>query len=238
MRTFIFFLICFMSAFFGWAQESETSQNSIDLGLAFGKSQGTFSAGVTHDWFIGKNKKLVIGLGGRFTAYVGQNQYYVTAPAKLTSGSTGLGVIFKEIIVTNMDTFLISKSNVFSINALIDLGYRFTEKFSVGFNIDAIGFSFGGERNGNYVNGSQGQISPAKPTTFNALLTSDNDLGSLNSELYAKYKINEKWSAKAGLQFLFTEYTTNSQVQQLPEPNDRFRNKALMFMIGTSIKLK
>ena len=137
-----------------------------------------------------------------------------------------------------MDTFLISKSNVFSINALIDLGYRFSEKFSVGFNIDAIGFSFGKERKGNYINGSQGQISLAKPTTFNALLTSDNDLGSLNSELYAKYKINEKWSAKAGLQFLFTEYTTNSQVQQLPEPNDRFRNKALMFMIGTNIKLK
>lgn len=220
------------------SQSPESSQNSVDLGLSFGKSQGAFSAAFTHDWLIGKKKKLMIGLGGRFTAYIAQNQYYETAPAELTTGSTGLGVILKENITANVDTFLITSPNVFAINAHINLGYAFSEKFSAGFNIDVIGFSFGGERQGNYINGSQGQMSTAKPTTFNALLTSDNDLGSLNSELYAKYKINDRWSAKAGLQFLFTEYTTSTEVQQSPEPNDRFRNKSLMLMIGVSYKLK
>lgn len=220
------------------SQPTESTQNSIDLGLAFGKSQGAFSAAFTHDWLVGKKKKFMIGLGGRFTSYIAQNQYYETAPAELTSGSTGPGVIFEETITANIDTFLISNPAVFAINALIDLGYQFSENFSVGFNIDAVGFSFGGEKQGNYINGSQGQMSSAKPTTFNALLVSDNDLGSLNSELYAKYRISDRWSARAGLQFLFTEYTTSTEVQQLPEPNDRFRNKSLMFMIGASIKLK
>ena len=220
------------------AQSKATAENSIDLDLAFGKSQGAFSAAFIHDWSIGNKKKIVIGLGGRFTAYLARNQYYVTAPAELTSGSTGPGVIFKENIVANMDTFLISKPGVFAINGLINLGYRFTEKFSVGFNIDAIGISFGSEKKGNYINGQQGQFSTAKPTSFNALLVSDNDRGSLNSELYAKYKLNDRWAVRAGLQFLFTEYTTKTEVQQLPEPNDRFRNKSLMFMVGTSIKLK
>ena len=234
---YVLSLLTFWIAFgTSWAQEDK-SQNSIDLALAIGKSQGALSGAFTHDWLLGKNQKIIVGIGGRFTGYLGRNQYYVTAPAKLTSGSTGLGVIFKENIVDNMDTVLISKPNVFALNMLINLGYRFNEKFSVGFNIDAIGFSFGANKTGNYINGSTGGSTSGKPTSFNLLLTSDNDLGSLNSELYAKYKINERWSARAGLGFLFTEYRTETEIQQLPEPNDRFRNKALMLMIGTTLNL-
>jgi hypothetical protein len=213
------------------------SQNSIDADIAFAKWQGTLSAALVHDWHLGRNGKFVIGISGRATAYLGRNQYYVTAPAELTSGDTGPFVIFKENIESNMDTFLIANPLVFAINAGINIGYRFNERFSLGFNIDAIGFSVGSEKNGNYINGTQGAITGAKPTPFNVLLISDNDRGSLNSQLYAKQKINETWSARAGLQFLFTEYTTNSEVQQFPEPNDRFRRKSLMVMIGTSIKI-
>lgn len=234
---YIFSLLIFITAFgMSWAQ-ADKALNSIDVTLAIGKSQGALSGAFTHDWQLGKNRKFIVGIGGRFTGYLGRNQYYVTAPAKLTSGSTGLGVIFKENIVDNMDTVLIAKPNVFAMNALINLGYRFNEKFSVGFNIDAIGFSFGANKTGNYINGSTGGSTSGKPTSFNLLLTSDNDLGSLNSELYARYKLNERWSAKAGLSFIFTEYTTDTEIQQLPEANDRFRNKALMFMIGTTLNL-
>jgi hypothetical protein len=76
-----------------------------------------------------------------------------------------------------------------------------------------------------------------KPTAFNVLLISDNDHGTLNSELYAKYYFNEDWGIKIGAQFLFTEYTTDTEVQQFPEPNDRFRNKSLMLAIGVIRKL-
>ena len=236
MKLVFFVVIHLLLAVTLRAQEAK-AMNAIDLALSIGKSQGSLSGAFTRDWLLGQNKKIVVGVGGRFTGYLGRNQYYVTAPAKLTSGSTGLGVIFKENIVDNMDTLLIPKPSVLALNAFINLGYRFNEKFSMGFNIDAIGFSFGANRGGNYINGSTGGSANGKPTTFNLLLTSDNDLGSLNSELYAKYKLNERWSTRIGLSFLFTEYTTDTEIQTLPEPNDRFRNKALMFMVGTSIKL-
>ncbi|MDZ7646567.1 MAG: hypothetical protein U5K54_04975 [Cytophagales bacterium] len=37
---------------------------------------------------------------------------------------------------------------------------------------------------------------------------------------------------KVAYQYLFTEYTTDTEVQQLPEPNDRFRNKSSMLSVG------
>lgn len=217
--------------------QTTTSENSFDVDLGFAKWQGTLSTAFVHDWHLGRKKQFIIGFGGRATGYLARNQYYVTAPAELTSGGTGPFVIFKENIEANMDTFLIANPFVIAVNAAINLGYQFNENFSMGFNIDLIGFSLGAEKYGNYINGSQGSRSAAKPAPFNVLLISDNDRGSLNSQLYIKQKINGKWCAKAGLQFLFTEYTTTSEVQQLPEPNDRFRRKSLMFMIGTSIKI-
>ena len=220
------------------AQQQSTASNSIDLGLAFGSSQGTLTGGYIHNWRLGKKQKFEIGVGGRLTTYLGANQYYSTAPAKLTSGSTGPGVFFKENITANMDTFLIARPQVLAINAMINFGYLIIPKFYVGLNIDAIGFSLGSEKKGNYINGSQGQNTTGKPTPFNLLLVSDNDLGTLNSEFYGKYKVNEKLSIKTGFQFLFTEYTTSTEVQQLPEPNDRFRNKSGLFAIGVSLTLK
>lgn len=238
LRSLLFLIVFILLLNPCLAQEQSSSVNSIDLGLAFGSSQGTLTGAFIHNWSLGKKQKFEIGVGGRLTTYLGANQYYSTAPAKLTSESTGPGVFFKENIPENIDTFLIAKPLVIGVNVMINLGYHVTNKITVGFNIDAIGFSVGPEKKGNYINGSQGQNTTGKPTPFNLLLVSDNDLGSLNSEFYGKYKVSEKLSIKTGFQFLFTEYTTITEVQQFPEPNDRFRNKSGLFTIGVSLTLK
>jgi hypothetical protein len=204
---------------------------------AIGNSEGTISAMIGHDWELWKSKKFAIGVGGRVTSYFGTNQYYITAPAELTSGSTGPGVIFKENIDENIDTFLIKSPQLNSINVFINLRYKFNEKLVIGFNIDAIGLSLGAQKSGNYINGSQTVVENSSPTAFNVLLISDNDRGSLNSELYGKYYLNDTWGIKLGAQFLFTEYTTDTEVQQFPEPNDRFRNKSLLLAFGIVCKL-
>ena len=238
MRSLVLLILSILSVSVAIAQQNASKSTSIDIGIAFGSSQGTLSGAYIHNWNLGKQQKIQIGVGGRITGYLGANQYYLTAPAKLTSGKTGPSVFFTENIEANIDTFLITKPHVFAINALINLGYKVTQKITVGFNIDAIGFSFGGEKRGNYINGSQGQNATSKPTGFNLLLISDNDLGSLNSEFYGKYQLTEKLALKAGFQFLFTEYTTDIEVQQFPEPNDRFRNKSSMFTAGVSFNVK
>jgi hypothetical protein len=217
---------------------SQRSIQYLDLSGSAGSGWGSGSLSYNYNWLLGKSKKFELGAGARFTSYFGSNQYYVTAPAKLTSGSTGPGVLFRENIVTNLDSFLLASSQVNSLNLSVNIGYHITKKFSAGVNIDAIGFSFGGSQNGKYVNGTSITYTSAKPTGFNLLLVSDNDLGSLSSEAFAAYKFNSKWSVKAGIQFLFAEYTTDLKVQQLPEPNDRFRYKATGIVIGVRYQLK
>lgn len=211
--------------------------NHAEASLAVGKREGTITGAYFHTWQLGKKKRFEVGLAGRFTSYLGSTQYYITAPAKLTSGETGPLVIFKQNIPANIDTFLITSPQVNAFNLAINLGYRIHPKVTVGFNIDAIGFSFGRKVTGNYINGIQGRMERASPTAFNLLLISDNDLGTLNSELYGRYSITDSWGIKAGLQFLFTEYTTDTEVQQVPEPNDRFRDKSLLLSAGVYFKL-
>jgi len=214
--------------------QTTRSKSLMDAGVAVGKAEGTLEVLYNYDLALGKRRKIVAGFGGRFTTYVGKDQYFVTAPASITSGSTGPGVIFKENIEANMDSFLVASPQINAINLFLTLGYNPSDRLMLRFNIDLIGFSFGKRVKGTYINGSVTQEAPAGPTYFNLLLVSDNDLGSLNSELFVRYMVNNKWGIKAGIQFLFTEYSTDTNVQQFPEANDRFRNKSLMLGAGVS----
>ena len=236
MKRFVLGVIVLLTAHPSFSQKTGRA-NYADATIGVGRYQGTLSLSYLHNWNLGTKRKLSIGLGGRFTSYVGQNQYYTTAPAKLTSGSKGPLVIFKNDIDANIDTLLVKSPQVNSLNMFINIDYAVSPKVLVGFNIDAIGFSFGGRKQANYINGPTGKITEGSPTAFNVLLVSDNDLGSLNSEMYARYFLNEKWGIKAGVQFLFTEYKTTTKVQTSPEENDRFRNKSLLFCLGLTYKL-
>lgn len=214
-----------------WAQRSV---NFADASVGAAKYQGTLSLSYVHLWKFGAKKKLSAGIGGRFTSYLATNQYYTTAPANLTSGSSSPFIIFQDNINANIDTFLVKSPQLNCFNISLNFEYQLTKKLSAGFNIDLLGFSFGGTTNGNYINTPIGKMVEAKPTAFNLLLVSDNDKGSLNSEMFVRYAIDEQWALKLGAQFLFTEYTTSYKVQQFPSENDRFRNKSLMICIGVT----
>ena len=232
--------ILLISISIGFSYGTFGQVREIAIVSSFAKREGSVSLAAGYDWELWKKKKFAVGTGLRFTSYIGANQYYQTAPAKLTSGGTGPLVIFKENIEANIDTFLIPSPQVNFINAFINIRYQVSTKIHVGFNIDLIGFSVGRKQTGNYINRSAspaGFMEGSKPTLFNVLLISDNDRGSLNSEIYVKYYVSKAWAIKAGACFLFTEYTTDSEVQQKPEPNDRFRNKSLMAAIGLTFKL-
>jgi len=206
----------------------------FDLTGAIGSGQGSVAGSYVYNFKTGKKKKFELGLGLRFTSYFGSNQNFTTAPAKLTSGKTGPAVFFSDNIPENIDTLFFNKPQINSLNLSFNFGYHFTPKFLVGFNIDAIGFSFGGSKTATYLDGNNINPPTAKPTGFNLLLISDNDLGSLNSEFFGTYQFSKNWSAKAGYQFLFTEYTTDQKVQTTPDgqKNDRFRNKMSAIAVG------
>jgi long-subunit fatty acid transport protein len=234
----IILLVMVSLPFLAQAQKAKTVQTA-DASLMVGGGERGFSLAYNYQWQLGKKKKFEIGGGLHFTAYGGNDKYYITAPAKLTSGETGPGVLFAENIPGNIDSFLLKKSGIFALNLSINLGYNITPKFYAGFNIDALGFSFGGSKSGTYINNGTGKSVNAKPTSFNALLISDNDLGSLNSELFGRYRLNDKLSIRGGISFIFTEYTTDTKVQNVNGVlNDRFRAKSLLGMVGVTWHLK
>lgn len=231
-------LLLLLTVLFANAQQQKEKQvQLLDVTASIGHEQGIASVAYIYNWHVGKAKRFSIGTGVRFSSYFGSNKYFITAPAKLTSGSTGPFVIFKENITANLDSLLFDAANTNALNITINMAYAITPKLTAGVNIDAVGFSFGKEQFARYVNGTTVVNTTAKPTVLNALLVSDNDYGTLNSEFFASYQLSGPWSIKAGLGFLFSEYTTATNVQQLPEPNDRFRNKVTTLAVGVRYKL-
>jgi hypothetical protein len=232
MKSIIFLLGIIVSSS-ALAQETNSRALSFaEVSFSAASYRGALSSSYWKNLQLGEKRKFGIGLGIRYTGFLGANIYYITAPAELTSGDTGPLVIFKENIEENVDSLLIKSPQVHSINLAINLNYKVSPKVILGFNIDALGFSFGKKTQANYINGIEGKLTTAKPTEFNILLISDNDRGSLNSEFYGKYEMNDKWDLKLFIQFLFTEYTTETKVQQFPAENDRFRNKSLLGGFG------
>ncbi|TAH20804.1 MAG: hypothetical protein EAZ08_05340 [Cytophagales bacterium] len=214
--------------------ESKTGyryNNNFDLAIGAGNGAST-ALSWSHFHKVGKKGKFQIGYGVRLTSLFGSNVAHITAPATLTSGKTGLGVIVGETIEANLDTLTLNSMQVNFLNISINLQYAFSQKLEVGFNIDALGFSFGGEQKGTFVAASQRRAASqetAKPTTANVLLVSDNDIGSLNSEIYLRYWFSPRWAIRGGLTFAFSEYTTS---RKLTFDNDRFRAKILMPMLA------
>jgi hypothetical protein len=235
IRT-VFFLFLLLVPSVGYSQRVSDfkKSNYYDISLAVGKRQGAAAVSWSHLRGLGKKKKrFSIGYGARFTSYAGKNKDFITAPARLTSRQTGPQVLFSKTYDENLDTVRLSSSQVNLLNLVIHLRYDLFPKFALGFNIDAVGVGFGRRQNGEL----RSSIKPsgldvkqsAKPTTFNLLLVSDNDIGNLNSELYGQYWITENLAVKGGLCFLFAEYTT---ANKLIFDNDRFRNKAGMALVG------
>lgn len=218
-------------------------QHAFDLSVA--GADGRFSTALSwsHLHGIGKKKqKLQIGYGLRFTTFVAANKYYTTAPAEYTSTQQGIGTIFSETIDENIDTITTATALTFSLNLATYIQYTLTSKIDIGCNIDVIGFSFGPSKSFNVISSvydaAQQPVQRASPTSFNLLLTSDNDIGSLNSEFFVRYNFNSKISIRAGYAFIFSEYRTDNQLSfdEARIVNDRYRYKAAMGFVGVTLK--
>jgi hypothetical protein len=205
---------------------------NFDVALSANAKQSAVALSWVKFHQVTRKSKFLIGYGVRLTSQFGNNLDYATAPAILTSKQRGPQVLFSPIFYENVDTFSVPSTRFNTLNASINLQYTFRQKLDIGFNIDAVGFSFGKKIKGTYHSYEDQGTSVeqgARPTAFNLLLVSDNDIGSLNSELYVRYWFKQKWAVRIGATFMFTEYTTDNKLYL---DNDRWRNKALMAMIG------
>jgi hypothetical protein len=226
----VLLLLAFTTTF---AQRYRTA----DVAVSFGSG---FAPALSYSQLYGK--KFKYGLGLRFTSFTAGQTDFITAPAKLTAGKESFAAFFEpKKITTQLDTLRLTNTQSNSLNLAIHLQYSIKPNIEVGFNIDAVGLSFGGKQSGTFIakqTDAQGKTNNNKaqtgsPTAFNLLLVSDSDMGSLNSEIYGRYWLNDKIGIRAGLSFQFVEYTST---QKLAFDNDRFRGKFLQPMIAVSYK--
>lgn len=254
MKQFKFILLFCLGSSALFAQENKKSpyiKRTSTEGSTTLASEGkitSLSLGIVQYWGLGyKKRNAKIGLGARLTSSLGnKNLLYQTAPAILTSGKTGPGVFFSPQIPANIDTLSVKSTQVNALNLYLALRYDFAKKWGVEFNIDMIGISFGGNKDVTLTYGEKSNATrntSAKPTLLNALLVSDNDLGSLNSEFMISYQYNKKLKLKAGAVFLFNEYTIEKPVLYTNSlgtvvSTDRYRAKSLQAGIGLNYQLK
>ena len=210
----------------------------IDLSATVGSAEGSIAGSYVYNWRLGKKRKWEVGFGIRSTSYFGTKKDFITAPARLSrSTTTPFIIVFAGQKTENWDTLTVQRPFVNSVNLSLNFGYNFNKRWSGGFNIDLVGFSFGRKSSAILTSNGTTRTEPAAYVpSFNVLLTGDNDYGSLNSEFFLKYKLSEHWGIKAVYQFYFAEYKTNTVKQTAPDGTivDRFRNKANTFGAGVS----
>ena len=208
-----------------------------DLALTAGNRQGTAAFSYYQLYGIGKSKKIQIGAGLRVTGYMGTKKDFLTAgPARYTRSFTApFAIVFAGQREENFDTLTVQRPLAFSTNLAIYLGYRFSTRWEAGFNIDLIGFTLG--RVSPAVlrsNGATTTVPESKLSGFNLLLTGDHDKGSLNSEFYLSYKVDNRWAVRGIYQFVFIEYRSGTALQTFSDGrvNSVFRNKANTLGLG------
>jgi len=253
MKKISILIVAMVTLFPAIAQKKKNPylrQTTSELGAMLSTS-GKLSAvslSVNQYWGVGRKKQsFKIGLGGRLTSAFGSKDLlYMTAPAKLTSEKTGPAVFFADQVPSNIDTLKVESTQVNAVNLYLALRYDFKRKWGAEFNIDLAGFGFGGSKSSVLTYGENSdatRITTAKPSPRNALLISDNDIGSLSSELYLSYLYKMNLKLKVGASFLFNEYRVDNPVLYTTQRGtvvgtDRYRNKSLTASIGANYIFK
>jgi len=215
MKRIILVAVMFATVFSLSAQEADSKNSYMMSDLSLGANTDIFVGALSFQRLhTVVNDKLHLGYGLRLNYHQASDQNYITAPFEFTAEE-------------KIDTLRMSTINTLSLSANIHLAFSVTPKLLVGFNIDAIGLSFGAEQDANirylYSDPSAADVlTKAKPTSANVLLVGDNDIGTLNSEFYVRYKVGGNLYLRPGFSFFFSEYTTTIAGS---DDNNRFRNK-------------
>ncbi|WP_186648712.1 hypothetical protein [Fluviispira vulneris] len=122
----------------------------------------------------------------------------------------------------------IMSPNVYSLNAGVSANAELFNNIGLGFNLDILGHSFGSTK---YIVNSTIQ---AKPSPLNLFLYNINDLGSLNSEFYLYYLLNDQIFFRTGLSHYFSEYLTETP---LVDNCKKFRRISNLFFFSCGIIL-
>jgi hypothetical protein len=76
----LFSCVLSLGVYTPFAQTLPATTRLMDLDIAVGDAEVSLALSYNFDWGLGKNKKMVVGWGGRFTSYFGKNQFRILCP--------------------------------------------------------------------------------------------------------------------------------------------------------------
>jgi len=179
------------------AQEAKTLNNNIEIGVGFGNGT-TAGIGYWQDWGLGQKKAVRLGYGVRFTTYSGSDVTHISAPPEFYTDEA------------MQDSIFVADPQMNNIALYIGASYVIAERFELGFNIDAVGYTFGGDKDATFTSDGMETATTVNPNSITALLIGPRDIGMVRSDFFAGYKFNDNWSARVGYGLLFTEYRTET----------------------------
>jgi hypothetical protein len=165
----------------------------------------------------GTSEKLRFGLGARATLMVGE--------LKMLPVTGNRPVPF-----TVHDTLTISVAPVV-LNLVAHADWTFTEKLTAGVNLDIFGITTGGSRTGTYKENQSATPEDvnAKPpgTNISGFGLSD-DRGLVVTELYAGWKLSEKYTLRGGLSRQRVQYNTDLAMSSFTSEFEKYNHLAFV----------
>jgi len=200
----------------------DNPSNNIELGVGFTSGGTIAGVGYWQDWGLGQKKAFRLGYGVRFTGYFGKDVNHISAPPEFYTDEA------------KQDSIFVSSPQMSNIALYIGASYTIRERFEVGFNIDALGYTFGGDKDATFTSDGATTETTVNPGSITALLLGPNDIGMVRSDFFAGYKFNDNWKVRLGVGPLFTEYRTETELQ---EGNTRYRGTSMMILVGAVYSL-
>lgn len=219
MKKFVPFLLLFgltLSTTFAQTEEgaerppSPRLNHNFDLALGGLTDFQIGSIAYQQEWELGKKRAWRLSYGARLSSYIGTDITHVSAPPDFYGDEA------------TQDSVFVTNPQMNNIVVYIGATYVIKNRVELGFNIDAIGYTFGGDKDATFTAEGVETATTVNPGSVTALLVGANDIGMLKAEFFAAYKFNNTWKARVGLVSLFTEYRTPTELQA---GNTRFRGE-------------
>lgn len=198
----------------------------IYLGLdgSFGTngSQNVFSMAFLRTHALGKQHRLLLSYGLRFSSFGGRDMEFYSAPPDF------------YLIPEKTDTLFMSNGGQNNVALFIGASYKVKNLLVFGFNIDAVGYTFGKTRTGQFNPGGSNISDESSPNQITALLVGANDIGMIKAEFEVGVLLSSHLELRTGLSNMFLEYKTSKELQA---GNDRFRAASSVGFLGVRIYL-
>lgn len=216
MRPFILLAIASTSVA---AQSAPSGPLKWDITAGSGSGATSASFGALRVMRPVAYDRVQFGLGLRAT--------YVAGDLKLTPAGA------KNVPVGVIDTLSVA-SGALMLNVSGHIAFILTSRLQAGLNIDLAGVGTGGSRNATYKASTSAAASKvnASPTGANLFLYGSKDRGSLNSEFFAAWALNDRLTLRGGLSHQLVEYEAE---RTLSSNTARFRSYSNLVFLGLRV---